>query len=85
MPPPIDAPRASTTTRRDLADKVTAGTQYAFERLLKHLIMEDGTTELLMKWADYDTPTSTAWTHVPEELVSRYAQCLRRRTGRDLP
>ncbi|CDF40838.1 unnamed protein product [Chondrus crispus] len=83
-PPPIDAPRASTTTPRDLADKVTAGTQYAVERLLRHRVMEDGTTEFLIKWADYDAPTWTARTHVPEELVSRYAQRLRRRTGRDL-
>ena len=46
--------------------------------------MEDGTTEFLIKWADYDTPTWTARNHVPEELVSRYAQRLRRRTGREL-
>ena len=83
-PPPIDAPRASTTKPRDLANKVTAGTQYAVEWLQKHRVMEDGTTEFLIKWADYDTATWTARTHVPEALVSRYAQRLRRRTGRDL-
>ena len=83
-PPPIDAPRASTTTPGDLADKGTAGTQYAVERLLKHRSMEDRTTEFLIRWADYDTPTLTARNHVPEALVSRYAQRLRRRTGRDL-
>ena len=83
-PPPRDARRTSTTTPADLADKVTEGTQYAVERLLRHRTMEDGTTEFLIKWADYDTPTPTARTHVPEELVSRYAQRLWRRTGRDL-
>ena len=82
--PPIDAPRASTTTLRDFADKVTAGTQYAVERLLKHRVREDGTTEFLIKWADYVTPTWTARIHVPEKVVSRYAQRLRRRTRRDL-
>ena len=83
-PPPMDAPRASTTTPGDLVDKVTEGTQYAVERLLRHHTMEDGTTEFLIKWADYDTPTWTGRTYVPEELVSRYEQRLRRRTGKDL-
>ena len=83
-PPPMDAPRVSTTTPRDLADKVREGTQYAVEKLLKHLEMEDGTAEFLIKWADYDQPTWTARTHIPEELVSRYALRLRGRTGRDL-
>ena len=83
-PPPIDAQRASTTTPGDLDDKVTSGMQYAVERPLKHRSMEDGTTEFLIKWADYDTPIWTARTHVPEELVSRYAQRFRRRTSRDL-
>ena len=59
-PPPMGAPRASTTTLGDLADKVTAGTQYAVERLLRHRTTEDGTTEFVIKWADYDTPTWTA-------------------------
>ena len=83
-PTPTDAPRASETTPSDLADKVTEGTQYAVERLLKHRWVEDGTAEFLIKWADYDQPTWTARTHVPEELVSRYAKRLRTRTGRDL-
>ena len=83
-PPPRDAPRTSTTTPADLADKVTEGTQYAVERLLRNRAMEDGTSEFLIKWADYDQPTWTARTHVPEELVSRYAKRLRTRTGREL-
>ena len=83
-PPPTDAPRTSTTTPGDLADKVTEGTQYAVEQLLRHRTMEDGITEFVIKWADYDPPTWTARTHVPEELVSRYAKRLRTRTGRDL-
>ena len=84
VPPPMDAPRVSTTTPRDLANKVKEGTQYAVEKLLKYREMEDGTTEFLIKCADYDQPTWTARTHIPEELVSRYALRLRRRTGRDL-
>ena len=83
-PPPTDAPRASATTSRDLANKVTEGTQFPVERLLKHCVVEDGTTEFFIKWADYDQPTWTARTHVPEELVSPYAKRLRTRTGRDL-
>ena len=83
-PPPTDAPRASATTPSDLTDKVTEGTQYVVERLLKHRVVEDGTTEFLIKWDDYDEPTWTARTHVPEELVSRYAKRLTTRTGRDL-
>ena len=51
-PPPTDAPGASTTTPGDLADKVTEGTQYAVERLLRRRGMKDGTTEFLIKWAD---------------------------------
>lgn len=47
-------------------------------------MMEDGSTEFLIKWADYEEPTWIARTNVPEELVSRYAQRLRRRTGKDL-
>ena len=84
VPPPMGSPRASTATPGDLADKVTAGTQYAAERLLRHRTMEDGTTEFLIKWADYGTPTWTARTNIPEELVSRYDQRLGKRTGRDL-
>ena len=83
-PPLRDAPRASAPTPSDLADKVTEGTKYSVERLLKHRVLEDGTTEFLIKWADYDHPTWTARTHVPEELVSRYARRLKTRTGRDL-
>ena len=83
-PPPANAPRASTTTPVDLSDKVTEGTQYSVKRLLKHRVVEDGTTEFLVKWADYDAPTWTARTHVPQELVSRYAKRLRTRTGREL-
>ena len=79
-----DAPRASITTPADLADKAREGTPHAFERLLKHRAMEDETIDFLIKWVDYDTPTWTARTHVLEELVSRYAQRLRRRTGMDL-
>ena len=82
--PPIDATRASTVTPRDLADKVIAGTKYAVERLLKHRRMEAGTTEFPIKWENYDTPTWTARTRVPEELMPRYAQRLRRCTGRDV-
>ena len=83
-PPPTDAPRTNTTTPAGLADKVIEGTQYAVERLLRHRVMEDKTMEFLIKWADYDQPTWTARTHVPEELVPRYAKILRTRTGRDL-
>ena len=83
-PPLTDAPRASATTTSDLADKVTEGTQYAVERLLKHGVEEDGTTEFLIKWADHNQPTSTARTHVPKQLVSRYAKRLRTRTSREL-
>ena len=84
VPPPRDAPRTSTSTPADLADKVTEGTQYAVERLLRHQTMEDGTTESPIKLADYDQPTWKARTHVPEELVSRYAKRLRKHTGREL-
>ena len=80
-PPPTDALRASTTNPGDVADKVTEGTQYAVERLLWKRTIEDGNKEFLIKWADYDTPTWTARTHITEESVSRYAQRLRRRTG----
>ena len=83
-PHPIEAPSASTITPGDLADKLTEGTKYVVERLLRHRTMEDGTTAFLIKWADYDTPSWTAQTHVPEELVSRYTQRLWRCTGRDL-
>ena len=83
-PPPTDAPRTSTTTLAHLADKVTESTQYAVERLLRHQTMEDGNSEFLIKWADYDQPTWTARTHIPEELASRYAKRLRTRTGREL-
>ena len=84
VPLQTDAPRTNTTTPCDLADKVTEGTHDAVERLLRHRTMQDRTTEFLIKWADYDQPTWTANTHVPEELVSRYAKRLRMRTGRDL-
>ena len=83
-PPPTDAPRTSSTTPADLSDKFNEGTQYAVGRLLRHRTMEDGTSELLIKWADYDQPTWTARTHFPEELVSRYAKRLRMRIGREL-
>ena len=83
-PPPANERRASTTNPGDLADKVTEGTQYAVERLLKRCVMEDGPIEFLIKWADYDAPTWTARTHIPEELVSRYSQRRQTRTGRDL-
>ena len=58
--------------------------QYAVERQLRHRAMGGGTTEFLIKWAEYNTPTWTARTHVPEELVSRYARRLQRRTGKEL-
>ena len=83
-PPPVDAPQTSTTALGDLADKVTAGTQYAMDRLLDHGIVETGSAEFKVKWADYKEPTWNARTHIPEELVSRYARRLRVRTGRDL-
>ena len=62
----MDAPRVSTTTPPDLADKVREGTQYAVEKLLKHRKMEDRTTEFLIKWADYDQPAWTARIHITE-------------------
>ena len=83
-PPPVDAPRTSKTAPGDLADKVTAGTPYAVDRLLDYRVMENGTAEFKVKWADYKEPTWTARTYIPEELVSRYASRLRARTGRDL-
>ena len=52
VPPPTDAPRRGATTPRYLAEKVTEGTQYAVERPLMHRVVEDGTTEFLIKWAD---------------------------------
>ena len=68
----------------DLAHKVTAGTPYAVDRLLDHRVMENSIVEFKVKWADYEEPTWTARTHIPEEFVSRYASRLRARTGRDL-
>ena len=79
-PPPMDALRGTTTTPCDPGDKVRESTHYAVENLLKHREMEEGTTDILIKWADYDQPTWTARTQIPEELVSRYALRLRRRT-----
>ena len=56
-PPPANEQRASTTTPGDVSDKITEGTQHSVERLLKHRVMEDGTTQLPLKWVDYDTHT----------------------------
>ena len=83
-PPPVDAPRTSTTAASDLADKVTAGTPYAVDRLLDHRVMENGSAEFKVKWADFEELTWTARTHIHEEIVSRYASRLRARTGKDL-
>ena len=58
--------------------------QYAVERLLRHRSKQDGTTEFLIKWVDYDTPIWTARTHVPEALGVTRHQLLRSRTGMDL-
>lgn len=56
-PPLLDAPRARTDYTWDLAEKVTKSMQCAVERLLNHRIMEDGTTEFRIKWAEYDELT----------------------------
>ena len=82
-PPPVDAPRTSTTTLGDPADKFTAGTPYEVDQLQDHRVVENGTAEFKVKW-DYEELTWTARIHIPEELVSRYASRLRARTGRDL-
>ena len=50
--PPTHAPRASTTTPSNLAGKVNEVIKYAVERLLRHPVMEGGTTEFLIKWPD---------------------------------
>lgn len=65
-PPPTDALRMSTTNPLELADKVTEGTRYAVKRLLKHRVIDDGTTEFLINWADYNQKTWTACAHVTE-------------------
>lgn len=45
--------------------------------------MENGTTELLMKWAEYDTLIWTIGNHLPEEFVCRNAERLLKQSRRD--
>ena len=84
------APRPASAVSHPVApggtENVTEGPDDTVERILNHHVgHEQEELEFLIKWADYEEPTWTGRSHVPEELVSRYFRKRNRRANRATP
>ena len=67
-------------------EKVTEGPEYTVGRIVNHRVApEQDQLDFLIKWADYEEPTWTRTSHVPEELVSRYFRKRNRRANQATP
>ena len=67
---------------RDVARKNRSGPSFLVERTVTHRVGREGRVEFQIQWEGYDDPTWEPRANVPEELISRYFEALRKRDAR---